>query len=145
MPRAWLYVFALVLPVILRLLLVELGMHEWFWYNGYPETYNVLARLRVNELFMTLVGGWPLPVFVVTAITYWVIDYDDETIGMQFALLPLGYVPFAIAADILKNMAFNASVLITYPLVIVPIGYIYIFIWFVLIWILEKLRIVSSH
>lgn len=145
MPKAWLYVFALVLPVILRVLLVELGMHEWFWYNGYENAYNVLARLRVSPLFLALIGGWALPVYVITVISYWVMDYDDETIGMQFALLPLGYVPFAIAADILKHMAFNPAVLITYPFVIIPFGYLYIAMWFVLIWILAKLRIVAEH
>jgi|GEM_PF-2566258 len=145
MPRSWMYFFALVFPILFRVLLLNLSLHEWFWYNDYKTVYQLLARLSVSELFLNLVAGWGYPVFVITIMSYWLMGAEDETVSQQFLLLPLAYVPFAMVADILINMEVNVKIFYTYPFVIIPFGYIYVFFWIVVIWLLGKIRIVNSH
>ena len=143
MPKTWIYIFALVLPLIFRVLLLNSPMLSWLWYHGYPETYTFLNNLTINQPFLTFIGGWALPIFVVTIIGYWLIESEDEVISSQFLLVPIAYVPFSLAVTMISNMRVDFSLFYIHPLVIVPIGYVYIIFWVVLIWILEKLRIVA--
>jgi hypothetical protein len=141
MPKTWLYYFALVLPLIFRVLMLNTDFINWVWYGGYQQTYNFLAALKVQPQFLTFIGGWPLPVFILTVICWWQMD-DDDGIPAQFLLLPLAYVPFTIVGDILLTAHFDETNLYIHPLVIIPIGYVYVFAWTIFIWLLEKLRLV---
>jgi hypothetical protein len=142
MPRNWLYFFALVLPLIARVLVLNTEIPEWFWYHEHPDAYYFLAALRVHPQFLQFIGGWPLPVFVVSVIAWWTMDDRDEDIPSQFLLLPMVYAVFAIIGDVLVTAEFKPTNLYTFPLIIIPIGYMYIIPWAILIRVLEKVRLV---
>jgi purine-cytosine permease-like protein len=143
MPKSWIYIFALVLPLLFRVLLMYTPMVEWFWYNGYPNLYNALALLKANQTFLTFLGGWAFPIFVVTMIGYWLMENDDETITSQFLLTPIAYVPFSIAVTMIGNMRVDFPLFYIHPLVIIPVGYVYVMLWMFIIWILEKAKLVA--
>lgn len=146
MPKAWLYMFALALPFIFRVLLVDLSAHNFLWYQGYEHAYDIFSRLSVNQVFLDIIGNWGLPAFLVVVISYWMIDYDEDAINAQFLITPLGYTVFALIGTAVKDMGINDwHIFINYPLIIIPLGYMYIFLWVILAWILEKIGLVASH
>lgn len=142
MPKIWLYFIAVALPLLLRALLLDIGVVEWFWYQGHENTYYFLRDLRINPSFLEYCGGWPLPVFLFTVIAYWTADFDEIAIPHQFWLLPIAYVPFSVFGTMLVNREFDASLLYLHPLVLIPSGYLYILPWVIFIWVFEKLRLV---
>ncbi|NBX03285.1 MAG: hypothetical protein EBR02_04350 [Alphaproteobacteria bacterium] len=141
MPKTWLYIFALVLPLIFSGLLLHTGMLSWLWYNGYPETYTMLSPLTINVPFLTYLGGWAFPIFVATMCGYWIYEHEDDAVASQFLLVPIAYVPFSIAVTMISRMQADFSLFYIQPLVIIPIGYMYVACWVFIIWILEKLRL----
>ena len=141
MPRHWLYFIALALPLILRFLMFETSFVEWLWYQNHQEAYYFLSSLRVQPTFASFIGGWALPIFVITVGCYWEMD-DEHDIGAQFKMLPFAYIPFVIASDFLFRGIFEASSLYSYPLIILPFGYLYIFTWVIFIWVMDKMRLV---
>lgn len=142
MPKTWLYFIAACLPLIFRAMLLDIGVVEWFWYHGYENTYYFLSNLRVNENFIKYWGGWPLPVFIVTVIVYWMADFDEIAIPHQFLLLPIAYVPFSVFGTMLVNREFDVTLLYFHPLVLIPTGYLYLFPWIVFVWVFDKLGLV---
>jgi hypothetical protein len=142
MPKEWLYFLALGLPLVLRFLMFDTGFVEWLWYQHHEQAYYTLSELRVQPSFASFIGGWGLPLFVFTVGCYWQMDDNFDSVPQQFLLLPLAYIPFVIAADYLFKGELYASSLISYPLLILPFGYLYIFIWVIFIWMLEKVRLV---
>jgi len=143
-PKMWFYYIALIFPLVLRVVLLNTGFIDWLWYQQHVEAYNFLSALRVQPLFLEFIGGWPLPIFIVTVLFYWQMEEHDDGIPLQFLLLPIAYVPFTIVGDILVTAEFHVSNLWIHPLIIIPIGYIYIFSWAIAIWVLDKLRLVMS-
>lgn len=143
MPKTWLYYIALILPLALRVLILDLGFAAVID-NFHPiGLYALCTALKNEPLFMTFIGGWPYPVFVATVISWWVMDEDSDHIPHQFLLLPLIYVPFTVLGDILLSGGeVRTTNFFVYPLLILPFGYVYIFAWVVIIWLLEKLRLV---
>jgi hypothetical protein len=141
MPKTWLYYIALVFPFVLRLLVLNTNFVDWLWYHQDMDAYNFFNALRVSPPFLDLIGGWALPVYIGTICCYWQMDGETE-LSTLFLLLPLGYVPFAIIAGILVNGSFDASTLYSYPLLIIPLGYLYILPWLLFIWTFDKLRLV---
>lgn len=141
MPKLWLYFVALILPFIFRLLLLNAGLTDWLWYHHYEGAYTMLSALAAQPLFLQLIGSWPLPVFIVTVWCYWQME-DDECIPSQFLMLPFVYLPFSILGGWIMNSEVNFADLLIHPLIILPAGYIYIFIWALFIWVLDKLRLV---
>ena len=143
MPKTWMYMFALVLPLIFRVLLLHTPMLNWLWYQGYPETYKMLSPLTINAPFLMYIGGWAYPIFVATMFGYWLIEHDDDAVASQFLLLPIAYVPFSIAVTMISRLQADFTLFYVQPLVIIPIGYIYVIFWVVLLWILEKIKLVN--
>jgi hypothetical protein len=142
MPRTWIYYLALILPLVAHLFVMDTRFFlEWLWYNGYADYYDVLNVLSVNPQMVDLFGGWPLPVFVGTVLCYW-IGAEEENIDGQFLLLPLAYLPFLIIGKALVSFSFDSAMLYMYPLVIIPIGYLYIFPWVLFVRVFDKLRLV---
>ena len=147
MPRSWLYYTALVLLVVFPVLLLDTSVSDWLWYQHDERLYYALAEIKVQPQFVQFMGGWKLPLFVVTVIGWWQIEETDESIPAQFLMLPLAYVPFAIVGDILaQGLAAPTlfSTLYMYPLVIVPCGYVYVIAWAIFIWLLGKLGLVVA-
>lgn len=142
MPKTWLYFIALTLPLIFRVLLLDIGVVEWFWYHGYENTYYFLRDLRANSYFQEYWGDWPLPIFVMTVIVYWMADFDEEAISRQFLLLPIVYVPFSVIGTMLVSREFDVTLLYLHPLVLIPTGYLYILPWVVFVWVFDKLGLV---
>lgn len=142
MPKTWLYYIAVCFPLILGIAVCYTGFVDWLWYQRYENTYYLLSALRENLTFRELVAGWALPVFVITVFSHWATNEDEEAIAQQFLLLPLVYVVFAVLGNFLLNRAFDPMVLYTYPLIVIPIGYLYIFPWVVFIWVFSKLKLV---
>lgn len=142
MPKTWIYFIALVLPLLLRALLLPTALVEVLWYRGYEDAYYFFSALRINPNFLEYWGGWPLPVFVITVLSYWTAEYDEEVISRTFLLLPIAYVPFSVFGTMLTKLEFNASLLYLHPLVLIPTGYLYILPWVIFVWILEKMRLV---
>lgn len=140
MPKTWFYFIALFAPIIVRVLLLNTTFVEWLWYEGYHDAYYLLAKFRINPQFQQYIAGWPLPVFTITVCAYWMMN-DDQGIPDQFLMLPLAYVPFSIIGTVLVRGDFPSD-LIMQPLVIVPFGYIYVIIWVVFLWVMEKCRLV---
>lgn len=143
MPKTWVYIFSLLLPVIFSLLVVRTPFVDWLWYNGYPELYNTLALLKINAVFLTYMGSWALPIFVATAIGYWMMETEDEIISSQYLLVPIAYVPFSLVVTMVANMQVDFTWFYIQPLVIIPAGYVYIFMWIIIIWVLEKIKLVA--
>ena len=142
MPKTWIYYLALMFPLIVHLLVMDTRFFlDWLWYNGFPDYYNVLNELSVHPKLVEMFGGWALPFFVGTVLCYW-IGGDEEDIGGQFLLLPIAYVPFLIAARTISAAEFDPAMLYAYPLVVIPVGYLYLFPWVVFIKVFDKLRLV---
>lgn len=141
MPKAWIYYIALLLPLVIRLVLVNTLFLNWLWYAGYEEAYYYLSTLSVNPMFQEFAGVWPLTIFVGTVYTYWFMDEDYDAIPKQFLLLPLVYVPFSIIGTTLVNRAFEASMLFTHPIVIIFGGYLYVLPWVLFVWVFCKLHL----
>ena len=142
MPKTWLYFIALGMLLVGRALLLNVGFVEWLWYSGHEQLYYTLGSLRVNKSFLNYWGGWPLPVFIITVFAYWYIEYDEETISRQFLLLPLAYAPFSVFGTMLTRLEFDASLFSIHPLVVIPIGYLYILPWALAARMFEKFRLV---
>jgi hypothetical protein len=142
MPRTWIYLIALVLPLALRLLLLNTSFLEWVWYQRYEEVYYFLSALSVNPMFLEFMQAWTLVVFTATVFFYWTTDLDDEAVASQFLLLPMIYVPFSIIGTWLSNLNFDPTLLYSHPLIIIPVGYLYLLPWIVFVWVFSKLRLV---
>lgn len=142
MPKVWLYFIALIVPLVLRVLILNTGFVEWLWYQGHVESYNWLSVLRVQPQFIEFIGGWALPVFVITVFSYWTIEGNEEGIQDQFLLLPIAYIPFTLIGEVLLTGEFHVASLYVHPLVVIPIGYLYIMIWALFIRVLDKLQLV---
>ena len=143
MPKYWVYYVAVLLPVIFRLIILNTGFVNWLWYQGYEQQYYFFSSLAINPIFLEMIANWALALFALLVIAYWIVEEDKDSIGKQFLLLPLVYVPFCIVGAMLTNFAIDVSMFIRHPLVIIPFGYIYIFPWVIIVWLLEKLRIVE--
>ncbi|MDX1975713.1 MAG: hypothetical protein SFT92_08595 [Rickettsiales bacterium] len=141
MPKHWLYYLALIVPLIIRLLVIDLGLAEWFWYRGNSEMYQLFNHLRSQPQFMEFIGGWALPIFVVTVGGYWHMD-DETDHASQFLLLPLLYIPFTILVNVVTNHGLNPDILLSHPVLIILFGYLYVLAWIFFIWVFQKLRLV---
>lgn len=145
MPSHWIYFIALVLLLALRILIVDTSwLAEWVWYNGLEQSYYSIIALKTNPKFLEFMGGWPLPVFVVTVFMYWMADDNGKDIGKQFMLLPFFYVPFCVAGTMIQAGAFLPDKLLVQPLIIVSMGYLYVFPWVLFVWTFVKLRLVVT-
>lgn len=142
MPRTWIYYIALALPLVFRVLILNTGFVEWLWYHDHQDAYYALSNLSVNETFLEFIGGWALPVFIITVYSYWTIDQDVDAISSQFLMLPIVYVPFTIVANILTHWTFDGSLFYIHPLIVIPAGYVYVFPWVAFVWVFSKLRLV---
>lgn len=142
MPKTWLYFLALGLPLVLRFLMFNTSFVEFLWYQHHEDAYYFLSSLRVQPTFVSYIGGWALPLFVFTVGCYWQMEEEFDSLPQQFLLLPFVYIPFVIAADFLFNQHFETASLYSYPLIILPFGYLYVFVWVIFIWFMEKLRLV---
>jgi hypothetical protein len=142
MPKTWIYYLAVILPLIAHLLVMDTRFFlEWLWYNGHADYYDVLNVWSVNPRLVEMFGSWALPFFIGTILCYW-IGGDEEDISGQFLLLPLAYVPFLILGNTLINAHFEPSTLYVYPLIVIPVGYLYLFPWIVFIAVFDRLRLV---
>lgn len=146
MPKHWLYYIALCMPLVFRVLILNTGFVNWLWYNNYPNAYYFFSALAVNPSFLTFVGGWALPVFVFTIISFWVMEmaHGDDHIEHHFILLPVMYVPFSIVGDFLVTLQFNPMNLFAHPVIIIPFGYLYIGMWEVFIRVMSRLNLVME-
>jgi hypothetical protein len=141
MPKTWIYYLAVIMPLLAHLLVMDTRFFlDWLWYNGYPDYYNVLNELSVHPMLVEMFGGWALPVFIGTVLSYWV-GGDEEDIGGQFLVLPLFYVPFLLVGNAITQ-GFTISMLYTYPLVVIPVGYLYLFPWITFLKVFDRLRLV---
>ena len=142
MPRTWIYSIALVLPMLFSILVLYTPFVDWLWYQQHEGAYYLLSALKVNPWFVEFLGGWGLPVFTCTVVAYWQMDHDDDAIASQFMLLPIAYVPFSIIGAMLTKLQFDATFFYTHPLVVIPVGYLYLFPWMLFVWVFSKLRLV---
>ncbi len=143
MPSTWIYFIALVLLLVLRVAVIDTTLFaEWLWYRGQPDAYYFVLSLRDNQQLLEFVGGWPLPMFVVTVFAYWIMDDDEKDMGVQFLMLPLVFVPFSIVGHTLVHRAFDVTTLYIHPLVLLPAGYLYVLPWMLFVWVFTKLKLV---
>ena len=144
MPKAWIYYIALILPLAFRVLVLNTGFDEWLWYRGDADGYYLISALKANPLFLELIGGWALPLFVCTVFIYWHAEDDHDDMSAQFLMLPIVYVPFAIAGHALETFTIDLSTFYSYPLVLIMGGYVYIFPWIAFVGVFSKLRLVAD-
>jgi hypothetical protein len=143
MPKTWLYFIALVLPLLVRILILNTDFVDNLWYNHHVDAYNLFNVLRTSPLFLELIGGWIFPFFVATSWGYWYLDdTEGKEPGGMFVLLPLIYVPFAIIGSVLVSGHFDVMTLFSYPVVILIFGYLYVFPWMFCIWVFSKTGVV---
>lgn len=148
MPVSWIYIIAVILPLAARLLVLDSGIVlNWLWYNQYTEWFYALQNLSVHPQYLEYFGGWTLPIFTAAVVGYWTTEAKDgaDNIPAQFLLLPLVYVPFVIAGNVLRERFFDLSMLYVYPLVVVSAGYLYIFPWLLFIWVFIRLRLIVEE
>lgn len=141
MPKNWLYFIALVLPLAFSAILLYTPFLEWLWYQGHEDSYRMFSALSVQPRFLELMGGWPLPVFVITIFSYWLSE-DSDAIPDQFLMLPVIYVPFTVVGDALVTREIHMQNLYVHPLLIIPAAYFYVFTWVIFIKVMAKLRLV---
>jgi hypothetical protein len=139
MDKKWLYIFALLLPVILRVLAIDTPLVESLMTLHYEAPARFFYALRLHPQFVLFVGGWPLPLFIACVVLYWLSANNENDMGVQFMLLPLIYAPFDITATFLYINDWTFSFVFPHILTIMAFGYPYIFAWTVLIWCLEKI------
>jgi hypothetical protein len=145
MPKIWLYFIALCFPLFVRVLVLDTSFTSWLWYHGYKDSYFFFSTLSINPMFLKFIGGWALPAFVVTVMSFWLMESfqeDDEIIAYQFLLAPLMYVPFTIICEFISTLAFTPMMLFSHPVVIIPFGYIYVAVWLVFIGVMERCHLV---
>ncbi len=146
MPKYWIYLIALPLPLLAHILVVDTSLvTNWLWYGGYEQAYHALNNLRAMPGLSNYFGLWPLSVFTVTVLCYWmkeIAETGGESLGAQFVLLPIAYVPFSFFYEILSKFHFEASMLYAHPLVVIPVWYLYLFPWYVFLWVFGKLHLV---
>lgn len=146
MPKTWLYYIALCMPLIMRVMIMNTTFTDWLWYHGYESSYYFFSNLSVNPTFLKFIGGWPLPVFVITVISFWTLEQsysdDEEVLEYQFWLLPIMYVPFTVIGDFLITRELHAMNLFAHPVVIIPFGYMYVFMWSVFMRVMSRFRLV---
>ncbi|MGE0755329.1 MAG: hypothetical protein AB7L92_09265 [Alphaproteobacteria bacterium] len=146
MPSHWIYFIALVLILVLRISVVDTSwLAEWMWYRGQEQAYYSIIALQTNETFLEYIGGWPLPVFVITVFMYWLADDNGKVIDKQFLLLPFVYLPFSIIGSMLAAREFMPEKLLIHPLVVLPSGYLYILPWVLFVWVFIKLKLVVTE
>lgn len=144
MPKTWIYFLAVLLLLAFHVLVMDTRFFlDWLWYSGHETHYHLLNAVSTNEQVIELFGGWPLPVFVVTVLYYWIDRHDEEdNISGQFLLLPLFYVPFLIVGNAIVDLSFDPATLYMYPVVVIPAGYLYVLPWAAFVWVFSKLRLV---
>ena len=142
MPKVWLYYIALLLPLALRLAVLGPFLTNWLWYSGHEQAFYAIQSIVNSAQFDQFIGNWAYPAFAGAVVCRWMTDEDGDSIPLQFLLLPLFYVPFTIIGDTLAHAEFHLTSLYTFPLVIIPFGYIYIFTWMTFIWAAEKTGLV---
>lgn len=143
MPRHWLFFIALISILVFRVLVIDTKYFaEWFWYQGDAVSYFALLKFQENPLVLEYIGGWPLPVFVITMFMYWMAGDNAGDINTQFLLLPLAYLPFSIIGSMLQAQSFEPIKILTHPLVIIPSGYLYLLPWIIFVWLFTKLKLV---
>ena len=143
MNSKWLYIFAVIFLLLLRLVVLNTQADVWLMSAHFTTLANIIATLRGSGVFVTYVGNWALPVFVAAVMVFWLTEQDGADHAKQFLLLPIVYVPFSIVGMILQTAVFEFSYLYVHPLVILPFGYIYIFFWVALAWLLGKLGLLQ--
>lgn len=143
MSSKWIYLLAVLLLLVVREVVVDLDMNDWLLSHGYASQAQTLARLKQSPPFTKFIGCWALPVFVVAVLLFWITEKDNANITKQFILLPIVYVPFSIFFAILSKAEFRLSYLYEHPLVILPVGYMYIGFWLMVVWLLGKMRMVE--
>jgi hypothetical protein len=143
MQKKWAYILGVLFLVIIRLIVLETDYDEWLFDLGYDATGNFIYNLKSSDLFNKFFGGYVIFVFVFSVIMYWGMHVDDTSIGLQFLLLPIAYVPFSIVGKVLETAQFEVRMLWIHPLIILPFGYVYVAFWKTLIWLFEKLRLVQ--
>lgn len=141
MSKKWAYCFAVLFILILRFGIMNTPLDEQLIALHYDKLAHVITLLKAAPIFTEFVGSWAMPVFVVTVILFWLTSQEDEAIPMQFLILPIAFIPFSIIGAILTNAEFRFNYFWIHPLIILPFGYFYVSMWTILIWILEKLRI----
>lgn len=145
MPYQWIYFIALISLLLIRIALLDTDyLAEWVWYEGNEQLYYLLQALKESTALNEYIGGWPLPVFVITVFMYWIGDNDGKDIGKQFLLLPFIFLPFSIVGSMLQERSFEVIKFITHPLVVIPSGYLYIFPWVLFVWVFVKLKLVVT-
>lgn len=143
MNKKWAYFLAVVFLAVIRFGVLNTSYDAWLLSLGYEGTANFISLLKASPAFQNYFGSWALLVFVVAVIFFWCINEDDGAIPQHFLLLPIVYVPFSIVGTVLSTAEFHLNYLWVQPLVILPFGYLYVAFWRFLLWIFEKLRLVS--
>lgn len=138
----WFYIIALLLLPCIRVLVLDLPTDQWVASMGYQQLATTLQLLKANGVFIAYMGNWALPVFVVIAMLFWLSD-DSMEVPKHFLLVPIAYVPFSIVGTVLMTAEFRFDYLYVHPLVIIPVGYIYVTIWVLLAWILRKIKVLQ--
>jgi len=142
MNKKWVYYLAVILLPAIRVLVAYTGYDQWLA-THYERVAQVIVNLRANATFNDYMGSWALPVFVLSALVFWTMEEDTESVPTHFLLLPIAYVPFSIIGETLSTAQFHLEYLYVHPLVILPFGYLYVGFWALLIWLLGKLKILS--
>lgn len=145
MPRTWIYFVAMLLPLAVSALIFDSRFFlEWLWYQGYTDYYNLLNEISVQPQLVDILKGWPLVIFTGTVFTYWLTEFHEpEAIAHQFLLLPIIYVPFLIVGRALETWQLTPTMFLEYPFMVLLAGYAYILPWVVLVWVLDRLRLVA--
>lgn len=142
MSKKWAYFMAVIFLLVVRYGVLNSNYDQLLLSWGYEKTASFIAGLRGSAAFSEFMSNWGLPCFVASVLIFWCTG-DDSSIPIQFLLLPICYIPFSIIGAILMTAEFRVSYLWVHPLVILPFGYLYVSFWTILIWLFEKLRLLS--
>jgi len=142
MNKKHLYFLSVMGLLVLRILILNVtGFAEWLRSIHMEKLANICVALRTNPQFLHYMAGWILPVFVFAVLIYWLTEEDEERIPRQFLFLPVVYVIFSLIADTLAAGELTLPMVTGTLIAVLPYGYGYIAVWFVIIWIFKRIRL----
>lgn len=146
MPKTWIYVLSLLIPLAAGVLVMDTRFFlEFLWSRGYADEFYFLNWLSTVPEAQGLLGGFGFPVFMVTVFYHWFgHQLDEDEIEKEYFLLPIAYIPFAIAGNLLVNLTWDAAVLYSYPVLCIIAGYLYILPWCLFVWVFSKLNLLAE-
>ena len=144
MSKKFAYMLAVLFLLVIRFGVLNTGYDQWLIDHGFTNAGYFISFLKQNTTFNDFFGNWSLVIFVITVMIFWSTGADEQMIPTHFLLLPIAYIPYSIVGAVLTTAEFRFNYLFIHPLIILPVGYLYVIFWKMLFWLCEKLRLIAS-